>query len=271
MSRARVSRSVSFNGRASFISIARFRPVTTSTLLVSRNVTPRFAGVPPNMSASTSTPPGFSAVFTFSRTRSIARPISCRARSTSSCQPIETAVKCGRSPTIISAAFNSSAASCPCVTTTTPTFMSVDRNVAVADAHLHALPPREPLLDRLRNHDRSVPAASAADPDRQVRLALGDVLRHQEPKQVERVFEEVVRRVGLLKEGADLAVATGVRTQPGHEMRIGQEADVEQQIRVDRNAVLEPETQHGHHQLRSRRAAALDITERVAQLVDGHR
>src|SRR5262249_25533647 len=49
MSRASVSRSVSFSGRASFISIARFSPVTISTLSVSRNVTPRLAGVPPNM------------------------------------------------------------------------------------------------------------------------------------------------------------------------------------------------------------------------------
>src|SRR5262249_19434156 len=124
MSRASVSRSVSCSGRASFISIARFSPVIPSTWSVSRNVTPRFAGVPPNMSVSTSTRAGRSGVSTFARTRAIACPIASRAWSTSSCQPIETAAKCGRSPTIISAAFKSSAASCPCVTTTTPTFMS---------------------------------------------------------------------------------------------------------------------------------------------------
>ena len=53
-------------------------------------------------------------------TRSIAWTMSSRASFTSSCQPIETAVNCGRSPTIISAALTSSVASCPWVTTTTP-------------------------------------------------------------------------------------------------------------------------------------------------------
>src|SRR5438132_1248932 len=46
--------------------------------------------------------------------------MSPRASFTSSCQPIDTAVNCGRSPTIISAALTSSVASCPWVTTTTP-------------------------------------------------------------------------------------------------------------------------------------------------------
>ena len=66
-----------------------------------------------NMSISSSTPAS-------PRTRSIACPISSRASFTSSCHPIDTAVNCGRSPTIISAALTSSVASCPCVTTTTP-------------------------------------------------------------------------------------------------------------------------------------------------------
>jgi len=44
-------------------------------------------------------------------TRPIAAPMLSRACSTSSCQPIETAAKCGRSPTIISAEFTSSVAS----------------------------------------------------------------------------------------------------------------------------------------------------------------
>ena len=70
-------------------------------------------GVPPNMSVSSSTPSS-------PRTRAIACAISSRASFTSSCQPMETAVNCGRSPTIISAALTSSVASCPCVTTTTP-------------------------------------------------------------------------------------------------------------------------------------------------------
>ena len=67
---------------------------------------PRFDGVPPNMSVAISTPPG-------ALTRSMAAAISSRASCTSSCQPIDTAEKFGRSPTMVSAALTSSVASCP--------------------------------------------------------------------------------------------------------------------------------------------------------------
>ena len=65
---------------------------------------PRLAGVPPNMSVTIRTPSG-------PLTAAIASPISRRASCTSSCQPIDTATTCGRSPTMVSAAFTSSVAS----------------------------------------------------------------------------------------------------------------------------------------------------------------
>src|SRR5439155_7240666 len=52
--RATASRSCDW-GAASLISIGRFTPVTTSMRSFSRKVMPRFDGVPPNMSVSTST------------------------------------------------------------------------------------------------------------------------------------------------------------------------------------------------------------------------
>ena len=110
----RAAGSVAWRSPASFISIGRFTPVITSTCCAARNGRPRLAGVPPNMSVSTMTPAGRA-------TRVIAAAIASRAVSTSSCQPIETATKPESSPTIISAALTSSVASCPCVTTTTPT------------------------------------------------------------------------------------------------------------------------------------------------------
>ena len=57
----------------------------------------------------------------------------------------------------------------------------------------------------------------------------------------------------------------------GTKCGFGQEAHVEQQVRVHRDAVLEPEAQDRDHQLRARRAAARDAGERVPQLVHGHR
>ena len=104
ISLASESRSVEPRDAASLISIGRLTPVITSRRSFSRNVMPRFDGVPPNMSVNSRTPSG-------PRTRSIACRISSRASLASSCHPIETAVNCGRSPTIISAAFTNSVAS----------------------------------------------------------------------------------------------------------------------------------------------------------------
>ena len=131
-------------------------------------------------------------------------------RSTSSCQPIDTAVNCGRSPTIISAAFTSSVASCPCVTTTTPitaAYRRLDRQ-AVADhaftrsrcrTRTRAAPmSAERLAQPLGDHHRAVPAAGAADRNRQVALAFGDVVRQHEAQIVfEPVHELARRRVAL--------------------------------------------------------------------------
>ena len=78
-------------------------------------------------------------------------PISSRACPTSSCQPIETAAKCGRSPTIISAELTSSVASCPCVTTSTPS------------AHAALLIPDVPMSDA-HPDARAVPKAPSSAP-----------------------------------------------------------------------------------------------------------
>src|SRR4051812_44680460 len=102
---------------------------------------------------------------------------------TSSCHPMETAANRGRSPTIISAAFKSSVASCPWVTTTTPiTALSYGRSgapdVAMAYADRDAGDVRERLLQPLRNHHGTMASAGAADCHGQVRLPFGDVMRH---------------------------------------------------------------------------------------------
>ena len=129
----------------------------------------------------------------------------------------------------------------------------------------------QPFLQRLGDRDRPVPAAGAADADGQVGLPFGDVLRDQELQQVQRVLQEVGGRLRPVQEAAHFLIAAGVRPQRRHEMRVRQEPHVEQQVGVDRNAVLEPEAQDRDDQPRAGRAAARDAGEDVPQLVHRHR
>src|SRR5438105_8914253 len=183
----------------------------------------RFDGVPPNMSVSSRTPPS-------PRTRSIACEISSLASLTSSCHPIETAANRGRSPTIISAAFSSSVASCPWVTTTTPiTGLSYGRSGAPDIAMAHA--DRDPghvgqrLLQPFGNHDRAVPPAGAADGDGEVRLSFRDVVRHDVLDVLLEPVHELARRLVALHEIHHGPVASGALAERRDEMRAGQAAD----------------------------------------------
>src|SRR5690349_8305015 len=219
------------------ISIGRLTPVITSTLSISRNVIPRFDGVPPNMSVSTSTPSS-------PRTRSIACAMSSRASFTSSCQPIETAVNFGRSPTIISAALTSSFASCPCVTTTTPITTAYRRpggggrrdlfpgQIAVPHADARDAEVCQRGAQPLRDPDGTVPSARAADPHREVALALRDVERDDVAEVLLEAVHELARGDIPLEILGDGAVAAGPPPQRRHEVRVRQAADVEQQIGV---------------------------------------
>ena len=127
----------------------------------------------------------------------------------------------------------------------------------MSDSKLYPRNTREPLFERFRDRDRTVTAAGAPDPYREIRLSFRRVLRHQEPQQVQRPIQELPRRLGLVEKLPDLAVAPGMRPQVGDEVRVGQEPDIEQQVRIDGNAVLEPEAQDRDDQLRPRRGATV--------------
>src|SRR5258705_3836706 len=118
--------------------------------------------------------------------------------------------------------------------------------------------PRQPFPKRVGNRDRSVPAPGAADAYRQVSLAFADVLRNQELEQVQRVIEEFVRRAGPIQIPYDVGVASGMRAKSRHEMGFRQKPDIEQQIRIDRDAVLEPEAQDRDDELRAGGASGRD-------------
>jgi hypothetical protein len=97
-------------GPASAVSIGGLTPVTTSGPVLLQEGQPRFDGIPSNMSVNNRTP--FSP-----RTLDSLRDVLARVVRRHAAQ--SDTVKRGSSPTIISAAFTSSVASCPCVTTTT--------------------------------------------------------------------------------------------------------------------------------------------------------
>ena len=79
-----------------------------------------------------------------------------------------------------------------------------------------------------------------------------------------------MRRLRPIQVAHDLRVASRVRPQRRHEMRVGQEPDVEQQIRIDRDPVFEPEAENRDDQLGAWRRARRDAGEDVTQLVDRH-
>ena len=101
---------------------------------------------------------------------------------------------------------------------------------------------------RFGEHHRAVPAARAADGDRQVALPSAHVLRHEEPQQVRAASRNWPVDGVLSHERHDAPVLAGLRLQRGHEVRVRQEAHVEHEVGVERHAVLEAEAQERDEQ-----------------------
>ena len=119
-----------------------------------------------------------------------------------------------------------------------------------------------------RDGHRAVAAAGAADADREVRLALGRVPREQEVEQREQALEVLARARRLEHEAADLLVHPGERAQAQVVVRIGQEAHVEQQVRVDGDAVLVAERHDGEDDVGAPRVVDQVLVEARLELVD---
>ena len=180
---------------ASLISIGRLTPVITSTRSISRNVMPRFDGVPPNMSVSSSTPPS-------PRTRSIACAMSSRAsfdvvvpadgdggelRQIADDHLRGVHQLGGELPVrhdddadhgVDTSAYDTAARSQDA--RVNPPARQDDRlrirDVAVPDPHARAVHIGERATQPLRNHHRAMAPAGAADADRQIALPFRDVV-----------------------------------------------------------------------------------------------
>src|SRR6185436_13418599 len=259
MTRATSTRSPS-RREVSLMSMGRFTPVTISTR-GERKGRLTLVGVPPNMSVRirTSPPP----------TSARAWPILSREAAMSSAQPMETAAMAGTSPTMLRAALTSSPATCPWLTTTIPiTPASRLPQVPVAHAHSVALA-RDGLAQGVGHHDRAVPPARAAHGDGEVALALPDVARDHVGEQAAQLAQEG-EGVGLpLHVAHHRRVVPGQGLELGHEVRVGQEAHVEDQVGLRGHAELVGEGEHGDDQRRGPAAQVVVLLDVVAQLVDG--
>src|SRR5579863_9318011 len=112
-----------------------------------------------------------------------------------------------------------------------------------------------------------MPPAGAAERNGEIAFAFGNIMRDQIQQQA---FDATEEFAGL-REGADVARDAGIfaaeLAQARNKMRIGQEADIEDQVRVRGNAVAKAEADDGNEQ--GAAAGILEaINDELAQLVN---
>src|SRR5215813_1094978 len=167
---------------------------------------------------------------------------------------------------IVSAALTNSVAKFPCVTTTPPIsgikprsgqwvvgsglgLAPVHYPLSTAHLFLH-VPMRharmllvavEMFTDLVRDGHRAMSSSGTPDRDGDVALAFALVKRHQEIEQFAESANGLPRLLALIQVFDDRLIVAGHVFQFGDEMRVGQEAHVEDQVGVQRNPVFEPE------------------------------
>src|SRR5450631_1627860 len=124
---------------------------------------------------------------------------------------------------------------------------------AVSMCDFHAISRAAKMFaDFLGDHDGAVLAAGAAERDRQVALALVDVVRQQE----EQIGNSARDELASLRKRADVLGNAGIaacqRPELGDEMRVGQKAYVGHHIGVLREALPESEADTRHQNFSSR-------------------
>ena len=106
------------------------------------------------------------------------------------------------------------------------------------DGHRHVRQLTEAPRELLGQGDRAVEATRAAERDPQLILALGAIRRGGEGQELGDELEEPIRRRLLEDEVADLRLLAGERLQLRVPVGVRQEADVEDEIGLERQAVL---------------------------------
>src|SRR5512143_2200893 len=125
----------------------------------------------------------------------------------------------------------------------------LEPHVSVDDLELDVVTADQLPGDPVRDGERAVPAARAADRDRQMLLALGDVGGQQEVEQRHQPAVELTRLRTGLDVLPDRLVEPGQRTQLVDVVRVRPEADVQGQVGVGGWPVLEAEGEDGEGEL----------------------
>src|SRR5262245_4536969 len=273
MKRASDPRSICCRTLLSLMSIGMLTPATTCAPCSLATDRLRLVWVSPNMSVTMRTP----------RPRSTRRTAAA-IRSRISCGPsigsLITASRASCLPTTLSRACTIASLRRPCPTTTRPTIehdpnlrkptaASLPSSLEIAMPHEDAMSQRcEPAPELLHQHHRAMATARAADGDRQVALALVLVARQREGEQRQDVCEKLLRVGAFQHVRGHVRIHSGLGTQLLDEERVRQEAAVEHQVGVDREAVLVPERDQGDRQ-RAGVGRLEELSQRGPQLVHG--
>src|SRR6266849_10405138 len=274
MKRASDRASISPRAVVSFTRIGMLTPATTSAPVSRATAMLRLVGVSPSMSVTMIAPSPQSTPRTALAMRE-------RISSGPSSYEVATLARPSSGPRTSSSVRTISSARRPCPTTTIPTMgkcllprtfpgkQKLPLHVPVADEDAMAalLEPPPQLLDE---HDRAVAAARAAEGDGEVALALALVVGEGEGEQVEQAAEELLALRAAEHPGGHRGIRARLRAQLLDEERVRQEAAVERQVRIARQAVLvaERDQRDGH---RARLGTRDEVAQRAAQLVHGER
>src|SRR5262245_46644895 len=143
------------------------------------------------------------------------------------------------------------------------------RDVPVPNPHARGGDAAERAAQALRDHNRAMPAARAADRNRQIALPFRYVERDDVSDVLLEAIHEGARTAVALHELHDRPVASGPAAERRDEMRIRQAPRVEHEVGVDRQAVLEPEAEKRNDKTRLRTLAG-QAHEELPELVDSH-
>src|SRR5436309_3172970 len=273
MKHARLRASIWPRAVASLTRIGMLTPATTSAPVSRATARLRLVGVSPSMSVTMSAPPPRSTPRTALAMRS-------RIASGGSLKAAATLARPSSGPSTPSSVCTISSANRPCPTTTIPTIMQCllrqpgsgkqsALGVPVADEHAVA-PRREPAAQLIDQHDRAMAAARAAERDGEIALPLALIARQGEVEEVEDVAEEFRGLLAAQHPVGDRRIGARLGAQLLDEEGVGEEAAVERQVRVGREAVLVAE-RHERDRHRARLGVVDEVAQRAAQLVHGER
>src|SRR6185503_15392372 len=123
----------------------------------------------------------------------------------------------------------------------------------------------------LRERDRAVAPAGAADRDGEIGLPFPLVAGQDELQEVLETAEHLLAFWMIQHEGPHVLVAAVERAQRFDEVRVGQEPDVEHQIGVERYTVLESERDQRGGQARTGFRRDVELDEPILELMDRQR